>query len=164
MSKNVITPEENPIVKQARKLEEAKQAEERALKIREAHKKKQEEINQKLQTLEILPMRDKVVILPYEENPYLQVITDSGLYIQPSGSFFNTDTGEMDTMKEFVRCAKVIEVGVETKYIKVGDDIYYPVNAAVPFPFMSQGYYMVSEVTVLAILNENLKERINGNK
>lgn len=162
LSKNIILPQESDIEKQARILREEKKAQEIADKLKEVHLNKQKEIESKLETLEILPLRDKVIILPYPQNPYVQLVTESGIYVQPDGTFFNTDTGELDKMQEMVICGKVIEIGPETKWVQVGDDVYFDSRTAFPFPFMNNGYKLTSENSLLAILNENLKERLNN--
>lgn len=163
-AKSIITPE-NEIVKEAKKLEEEKKAQEIAEKLKKVHLEKLEEVKSKLETLEILPLRDKVIILPYPQNPYMQTITESGIFVDTMGQFFNPDSGELDQMQEMVICGKVIEVGPECKWVEVGDDVYFDSRTAFPFPFMNNGYKLTSEVSLLAILNENLKERLkNGDK
>lgn len=164
MNKNVITPPENPLLVEARKLEEQKKAKEISDRLKKAQESKQEEIKSKLEKLEILPLKDKVILLPYPSNPYNEFITEGGLYIKSSGDFFNTDSGEQDRMTEMVQCAKVIEIGPECKYVQVGDDVYFDSRTAYPFPFMMNGYKLTSESGLLAILNENLKERLNNGK
>lgn len=165
VNKNIITPPENELVVEARKLEEEKKAKTVAEKLKQVHLEKLEEVKSKLETLEILPIRDKVIILPYPQNPYMQTITESGIFVDTMGQFFNPDSGKLDQMNEMVVCGKVIEVGPECRWVQVGDDVYYDSRTAFPFPFMNNGYKLTSEVSLLAILNENLKERLkNGNK
>jgi len=159
MSKNIIIPE-NPFETEVRKQEEIKKAEELSTKLKEVHLAKQKEIEDKLEGLEIMPNGNRIIIMPYPSNPYVKVMTDSGIFIEPNGAYFNTDTGEMDKAEELVPCAKVIEVGADVKNIKNGDDIYYDHRTAYPLPFMNQGYRVVSEPQVIAIINNNLKQRM----
>lgn len=128
----------------------------------EASKKKQDEINQKLQTLEILPMSNKLIISMYPENPYRKVV-EGMIIVDYDGTFMNPDTGEKDKMKQLVACGQVIEVGPEVKYVKPGDDVYFDPRTCYPVPFMSLGYLLTSEPAIHCVLNEGLKVRFKMN-
>lgn len=160
MSKNITVPL-NPIVKQAQELREQKEAEEVSNKLQEVHEAKQQEILNRLEGLEIIPNERRLILLPYPRNPYRQIMTESGIYIEDHGNFLNPDTGELDQKKELIPCAKVIEVGPGTLYVKNGDDVYYDSRAALPMPFMSVGYVTIHETQVYAIINNDLKKRLN---
>ncbi len=126
-----------------------------------AETEKQKEIEAKLETLEMLSVGPKVVILPYVKNPYRKLISEGGILIDYDGEFKNPDTGENDKMEKGIRCAKVIEIGPEVKYLKPGDDIYYVSNSALPIPFFNQGYQVIAEQNALTVLNEGLRKRYN---
>lgn len=147
---------ENQVAKQ--KME--KEAEELNKILLEASKTKQEEINAKLERLELIPMGNKVMFLAYPQNPYRKIM-EGNIIVEYDGSFRNPDSGEWDKQKDLVGCAKVIEVGPECKFLKPGDDIYYDTRTCYPVPFMSLGYQMTSEPQVLCALNEGLKNRLN---
>lgn len=147
---------ENQIEKQKRE----KEFQEAQTLLIEAAKQKQDEINSKLETLEMLPMGNKVVLMPYPQNPYRKIM-QGGIIVDYDGSFKNPDSGEWDKQKELVGCAKVIEVGPDCKYVKPGDDIYYDTRTTYPLPFMSLGYQLTTEPQILCILNEGLKNRFN---
>ena len=159
MSKNLIIPS-NPLLEEIEIEKQKREAEKAAEMMIELQKKKQEEINKKLEKLELLPMGSKIIILPYPENPYKKVIQGS-IIVDYTGDFINPDSGEKDKLKELVACAKVIEVGPECKYLKQGDDIYFDTRSVYPVPFMSCGYQLTTEQQVLCVLNESLKERFN---
>jgi hypothetical protein len=110
----------------------------------------------------MLPMFNKVILLPYPNNPYKKSIEGS-IIVEYNGDFMNPDSGEKDKLQELVGCAKVIEVGPEVKYVKAGDDIYYDPRTCYPVPFMSLGYKLTTEPQILCVLNENLKERFKMN-
>ena len=154
---NMILPE-NQILRDAQKLREQKEAEEARTMYMELQEKKQAELEARLQTLEMIPMGAKVVLLPYPRNPYKKVLNGK-IIVEYNGEFNNPDTGEKDTLKEMVGCAKVIEVGPECKYVKPGDDIYYDTRTCYPLPFMSLGYMLTTEPQILAVINEGLKTR-----
>ena len=124
----------------------------------EAEKTKQEEIDKKLATLEILPMGNRIILEKYPKNPYRKIM-QGNFVVDYTGSFINPDSGEQDTMKELVGCAKVIEVGPECKFIQAGDDVYYDTRTVYPLPFMSLGYVVTHEQGILSVLNEGLKKR-----
>ena len=152
---------EVPTIKDAaERLKEEKAAEEIRKALFEAEKNKQAEINKKLETLEMLPMMNKIILQPYPVNPYRKVVEGS-LIVDYTGAFKNPDSGEDDKLQELVGCAKVIEVGPECKYLKPGDDVYYDTRTVYPVPFMSMGYRLTSEPQILCVLNEKLKERFN---
>ena len=152
---------EVPTIKDAaERLREEKAAEEIRKALFEAEQNKQAEINKKLETLEMLPMMNKIILQPYPVNPYRKVVEGS-LIVDYTGAFKNPDSGEDDKLQELVGCAKVIEVGPECKYLKPGDDVYYDTRTVYPVPFMSMGYRLTSEPQILCVLNEKLKERFN---
>lgn len=152
---------EVPTIKDAaERLKEEKAAEEIKKALFEAEKNKQAEINKKLETLEMLPMMNKIILQPYPVNPYRKVVEGS-LIVDYTGAFKNPDSGEDDKLQELVGCAKIIEVGPECKYLKPGDDVYYDTRTVYPVPFMSMGYRLTSEPQILCVLNEKLKERFN---
>ena len=152
---------EVPTIKDAaERLKEEKAAEEIRKALFEAEQNKQAEINKKLETLEMLPMMNKIILQPYPVNPYRKVVEGS-LIVDYTGAFKNPDTGEDDKLQELVGCAKIIEVGPECKYLKPGDDVYYDTRTVYPVPFMSMGYRLTSEPQILCVLNEKLKERFN---
>lgn len=157
MNKNIETPK-NPFTEQLEQLKDEKAATEAKNLLFELEKKKQEEIESKLNHLEMIPMYNKVILLPYPVNPYRKIV-EGHIIVDYDGSFKNPDTGEYDKMEQLVSCAKVIEVGPEVKYLKVGDDVYYDSRTVYPVPFMSLGYKLTTEVQILCVLNEDLKER-----
>lgn len=159
MGKNIIVPE-NPFSTEVRQMEEDKKAEEVAQKLKEAHIAKQKEINERLEGLEIVPNGNRLVLMPYPSNPYARIVTESGIFIEPNGTYFNPDTGKLDQADELVGCAKIIEIGPDVKYIHVGDDVYYDSRTAYPLPFMNQGYKVTSEPQIIAIINNDLKQRM----
>ena len=152
---------EVPTIKDAaERLREEKAAEEIRKALFEAEQNKQAEINKKLETLEMLPMMNKIILQPYPVNPY-RIVVEGSLIVDYTGAFKNPDSGEDDKLQELVGCAKIIEVGPECKYLKPGDDVYYDTRTVYPVPFMSMGYRLTSEPQILCVLNEKLKERFN---
>lgn len=158
---SLILPE-NPFSKELENQRDEKAAKEARDLFLQLQREKQEELNAKLQTLEMLPMFNKVVLLPYPTNPYKKVVEGS-IIVEYSGDFMNPDSGEKDKLQELVGCAKVIEVGPECKYLKAGDDIYYDPRTCYPVPFMSLGYKLTTESQILCVLNVSLKERFQMN-
>ena len=158
---SLILPE-NPFSKELEIQKDEQAAKEARDLFLQLQREKQNELNEKLQTLEMLPMFNKVVLLPYPTNPYKKVVEGS-IIVEYNGDFMNPDSGEKDKLQELVGCAKVIEVGPECKYLKPGDDIYYDPRTCYPVHFMSLGYKLTSESQILCVLNESLKERFKMN-
>lgn len=163
LSENYKLTPENPFTKDLENLKDEKAAKEARDLLLELQKKKQQELDNKLATLEMLPLGNKVILLPYPVNPYKKVMQGS-IIVDYSGQFNNPDTGEKDKMEPLVSCAKVIEVGSECQFLKPDDDVYYLPNTAYPIPFMSLGYKLTSEPQILCVLNEGLKERFKMNE
>lgn len=159
--KGLILPG-NPLKEEFEKAKDEKEAEEGRNLLLELQKQKQEELNAKLEKLEMLPLGNKVIILPYPVNPYKKVLQGS-IIVDYNGEFMNPDSGEKDKLQELVACAKVIEVGPTCEYLQAGDDVYYMPNTAYPLPFMSLGYKLTTEPQILCVLNESLKERFKMN-
>lgn len=164
MSKNLSYPMSDDMLleNQLKKKKEKEEAEEASRLYMEAEKKKQADIDAKLEKLEMLPMGSRVILSAYPENPYRKVVEGS-LIVDYDGSFFNPDTGEQDKMDVLVGCAEVIEAGPECKYLKPGDDVYYDTRTVHPCPFMNLGYVITHEQGILCVINESLKERFEMN-
>ena len=155
----IILPE-NQLLKDIERAKREKEAEEAAKLFKEAAIAKQEELEKKLETLELLPNGNKLILQPYPENPYIQIATKGGVFTgYGAGVFKNPDSGEMDKEKPLVACAKIIEVGPECKFGRVGDDVFYDTRTTFPVPFMAYGWLLTSEPQILLFLNEGLKER-----
>lgn len=138
----------------------AKQAAER---LRELAEIKDRELQEKMETLEILPIGQNLIILPYPTNPYVQQLSKGGLILNGyTGQFLNPDSGENDKLNLGIGCAKVIEVGPACKYVKNGDDIFYDTRVIKPVPFMNCGYYLTNEPNITAVINEGLTTRFKN--
>lgn len=155
----VVKPE-NSLERDFEKMRLEKEIEEANKMFLELEEQKQKELDAKLETLEMLPTFNRVVILPYPRNPYRKVM-EKGIIVDYTGNFNNPDSGEQDTLHELVACAKIIEVGPEVKYLKVDDDVFYDTRTVYPVPFLKLGYVLTSEPQILCVLNEGLKQRFN---
>jgi len=156
-NEDIFLPE-NQILRDAQKLREQKELEEANKLFLLAQEKKQKELDEKLERLELIPMGGKIIILPYALNPYRKVM-EGKIIVEYTGDFNNPDSGEKDKLDVFVGCAQVIEVGPEVKYIKNGDDVFYDTRTVYPLPFMQQGYKVTVEPSIIAVINEGLKAR-----
>lgn len=122
---------------------------------------KAKEITEKMESMEIMPCGNYVLVNPYKKNPYEKIeVTNSGLVIPMyDGSFKNPDTGEEDTKENFACQGTVIAVGPLVKWIKEGDDIFYRRAQAVPVPFFKLGYEVVAEQQIQCVVNEGISAR-----
>lgn len=157
--KDTLDIPKNPFSEGAEKVKAEKAEKELAERLKEAHANKQKEIQERLEGLQVVPNANRIIIMPYAENPYVKIMTDSGIYLDTSGGFDNPDSGTRDTLQEVIKCAKVIEVGPDCKRVQKGDDVYYDSRTVYPLPFMSLGYMITTEVQLLAVINNDLKER-----
>lgn len=149
----------NPLSDMSTSIKHEKDLEEAGKMYRELAKQKQKELDAKMKTLEIIPMGNKVMMLPYPENPYKKIASTSGIIVDYNGEFNNPDTGEKDKLQTFVGCAKVIEMGPECKYVIAGDDVFYDTRTVYPVPFLNLGYILTTEPQFLLIINGGLKKR-----
>lgn len=162
-TKGGLLLKENEIVSQAESLREEKEIQEASRIYLEAVEAKQKEIEEKLATLEILPLGNKMIVQPYVDNPYEKKV-QNGILLESAGIFKNPDTGSLDKLEKGIVCGKVIEVGPETNYVSVGDDVYYQENTVAPIPFFRMGYKLLSEYSVIAVIAQGLTERFKSIK
>ena len=108
----------------------------------------------------LVPTAGRVVVLPYENNPYRVPLqkSQSGLIVGDTGmplTYKSDDTGEIEAAKRGIWCCKVIAVGKECKSVVVGEDVYINFQFAAPLPFGGKGYYTISENNVICSVREN---------
>lgn len=108
---------------------------------------------------EVMPMGCNVMVELYAENPYEEKETEDGLKLT-GGKFDNPDTGNRDRKDQSIFAAQVIEVGPETKHVKVGDDCVFPLYCAKPLPFGKHFYFIVAEPNILAVMADDLSSRL----
>ena len=125
-----------------------------------------ESIKNNMNSVEIKPMFSRVLVKPFEQNPFQQIKIDkkSGLIIDMGGmtpTYKSNDSGEWEEEKQFIVTGTVIDVGPECKYLAEGDVIFYRVDTAVPVPFFKQGLVSISENQIISVVNEGLTERFN---
>lgn len=102
----------------------------------------------------IIPTQGRVVVLPYERNPYRVPLTQSasGLILgdfETTANYKSQETGEQEAAKRGIWCCKVIAVGPECKTAVEGEDVYINFTMAVPVPFGGKGYYSTSENNII---------------
>ena len=110
---------------------------------------------------EIMPINNNIMVRPYSVNPYAANTSSTGLNLG-NGEFTNSDSGENEQLDLKIFCAEVIEVGQGCKYVKPGDDVFINEGTTRPVPFMRQGFFLCNEQNVLAVMNDNLKERLKN--
>ena len=124
-----------------------------------------ESIKDNMNSIEIKPMFSRVLVKPFEHNPFQQIkVTNTGIITDLGGmtpTYKSTDTGEWEEERQFIVTGTVIDVGPECKYLAEGDVIFYRVDTAVPVPFFKQGLVSISENQVISVVNEGLTERFN---
>lgn len=122
--------------------------------------RKSEEMEEKLKSLEIMPLTNYILSRPFDKNPYVALKMKGNIILEGyNGNFLSQDTGEMEQEEQMIVVGTVIEVGPECKYIKEGDDIFYTKNSLVPVPFFGKGFQLINENRVVVVINKGLKER-----
>lgn len=126
-----------------------------------------EQFKESFGTVEIKSLFNRIIIKPFEHNPFQQIKVENGIVTDFGGltpEHFNTDTGEMEEDQADVITGVVIDAGSECKYIREGDVVFYRYGAAIPVPFFKQGLRCVPENQIIAVVNEGLNERFNNGK
>ena len=119
-------------------------------------------INAKVENIEIMPIGNYLLVKPFEENPFQRIVRDSksGLILDTGGfapEYKNTDNGRIEEEEQFIKVGVVQESGYECKI--PGDTVFYTKVSAVPVPFYKQGLELINETRVLAVVNEQLSTR-----
>jgi len=127
--------------------------------LEEYSKKVAETIN----GLEIMPMFGYVLIQPFEKNPFQQIkITESGIITDLGGmtpQYKSNETGEIEEEQQFIKVGSVVEVGHKCEFLKPGDVVFYTIASETMVPFFKQGFVVVNENRIMAVVNEGLTKR-----
>lgn len=122
-----------------------------------------QEITEKMNSMEIVPLGSYVLVNPFKTNPFEKIEINDGIIIpQHNALYQNPDSGEMEEEYNFSVQAEVIEVGPACKYVKEGDVVYYRRAQGIPIPFFRQGLEVVSENQIHVVINEGIKERFKN--
>lgn len=131
-------------------------------------KKYAESFNENMNSIEIKPMFARILVKPFEQNPFQKIKrSDSGLIIDMGGmapTYKNSDTGEWEEEKQFIVTGTVVDCGPDVKYLSQGDVVFYRVDTSVPVPFFRQGLVSLAENQIIAVVNEGLTDRFNKRK
>lgn len=124
-----------------------------------------EEVSKDLHNLQIKPLSNYVIVKPYDQNPFQQIKrTDSGIITDLGGmapTYKSNETGDWEEEDLVIKTGVIMEVGPECKYAKVGDSTFWTVASEVMLPFFKQGFLVVNENRLLALINNDLEERMN---
>ena len=127
-----------------------------------------ESFNENMNSIEIKPMFARILVKPFEQNPFQKIKrSDSGLIIDMGGmapTYKNSDTGEWEEEKQFIVTGTVVDCGPDVKYLSQGDVVFYRIDTSVPVPFFKQGLVSLSENQIIAVVNEGLTDRFNEKK
>ena len=120
-------------------------------------------ISETINGLEILPMMNYVLIQPFEKNPFQQIkISDSGIITDLGGmtpEVKSNETGQLEEEQQFIKVGSVIETGHKCEFLKPGDIVFYTIASEVMVPFFRQGFVVVNENRIMAVVNEGLTQR-----
>lgn len=124
-----------------------------------------EDMEEKMNSLEIMPILNYILVRPFAKNPYVALKMVGNIVVSGyDGNFINPDTGESDQEEQMIIVGTVIEVGPECRYIKEGDDVFYTKTSLVPIPFFGKGFQLINENRIAVVINKGLKERFAANK
>lgn len=112
------------------------------------------EIRKECEGWALEPINSFIMIKPFNDNPFNQsTITKSGIILpEVNKTYTSQETGEVMRADPYTKVARVIEVNPSTKFVHKNDIVFYRVNSAVPLPYFRDGYEVVAETSILAIL------------
>ena len=120
-------------------------------------------ISETINGLEILPMVNYVLIQPFDKNPFQQIkMTDSGIVTDLGGltpEYKSNETGNIEQEEQFIKVGTIIETGYKCEFLKPGDVVFYTIASETMVPFFRQGFVVVNENRIIAVVNEGLTNR-----
>lgn len=124
-------------------------------------------LSEDINGLEIMPMGNYALIKPFENNPFQQikVSKNSGIITDLGGltpTYKSNETGEFEEEQQYIKVGTVIETGYKCEYLKEGDIVFYTIASECMVPFFKQGFVVVAEQRIMAVVNEKLTERRNN--
>ena len=129
------------------------------------------ELSKDMNNLEILPMGGYALIKPFDSNPFQRVKVENGIITDLGGftpTYKSKKEGKVHEEEQYIRVGTVIETGWKCEFLKPGDVVFYTIASEAMVPFFKQGFVVVAESRIMAVINEKLTERknqlINGNK
>ena len=133
----------------------------------EKHNSEMEEyakrISENINGLEIMPMGAYALIKPFDNNPFQKIQTTSTGIITDLGGMNighkSNETGEFEEDIPFVKVGTVVETGYECKFLQPGDLVIYTIASETAVPFYKQGFVVVAEPRIMAVVNTELTER-----
>ena len=135
--------------------------------IQEKQIDKEKNIIKEQGELEIVPINTYILIKPYDMNPYQKInVSEGGIQLNTfdDAKLKNPDSGEEDEQDYFIKVGTVIETSPLSKFVQKGDDVIYKVGTAVPVPFFQLGMVVVSETSILTVINKGLTKRFESVK
>lgn len=126
-------------------------------------------LSEDINGLEIMPMGNYALIKPFDNNPFQQIkVSKSGIITDLGGmapTYKSNETGEFEEEQQYIKVGTVIETGYKCEYLKTGDIVFYTIASECMVPFFKQGFVVVAEPRIIAVVNEKLTERreqLNG--
>lgn len=121
-------------------------------------------ISEDIHNLEIMPMFAYALIKPFDTNPFQKVTIDpvTGLVTDTGGltpDYKSNETGEIEQERQFIKVGTVIEVGYKCEFLKPGDVVFYGLGSENIVPFFKQGFVVVNENRIMAVVNSGLTQR-----
>lgn len=118
-----------------------------------------------LDTLEMKPLYEGIIISPFVVNPFQRVKKVDGLIVDLGGKapiYKSREDGAMHEEDPFIKVGKVLEVGPKCNYTKVGDIVMWRKPSETMIPFYRKGFVLVNEHSLISIFNSGLTERFNN--
>lgn len=122
------------------------------------------ELSKDMNNLEILPMGGYALIKPFDNNPFQRVKVENGIITDLGGfapTYKSQEDGQVHEEEQYIRVGTVIETGWKCEFLKPGDVVFYTIASEAMVPFFKQGFVVVAESRIMAVINEKLTERKN---
>ena len=120
-------------------------------------------LSEDLNGLEVMPLYGYVLIEPFKQNPFQKLkVSESGFIMDNGGKaseYKSEEDGEIHEEQQYIKVGTVIETGHKCEFLKEGDVVFYTVASEMMVPFFRQGFVVVNENRIMAVVNEKLTER-----
>lgn len=127
-------------------------------------KQYQESLCEDLNKLEIKAIGTGLLIKPFEENPFQMIKREGSIIVDLGGqkpTYKSHETGEIEEEEQFIHVGTVVDNGPACKWIREGDIVMWRKVSETPVPFYKQGLVLVSEQSIMTVVNEGLTARFN---
>lgn len=106
--------------------------------------------------MDINPTFDRVIVKPFENNPFQRVTKVNGLYVDMGGKapeYQSKEDGRIHEEEAYIKVGTVVKAGDLCKYLKEGDIVMWRKPSATIIPFYRTGFVLLDERNIMTVIN-----------